>query len=42
MSDKLASKWLAPCDLLPDEKQEWSCLANRTQDRWRAVGGKLL
>lgn len=41
MSDKLGSKWLAQCDLLPDEKEVWSRLANRTQGRWRAVGGKL-
>lgn len=41
MGDRLGSKWLTPCELLPEEQVLWSCLANRTQNRWRAVGGKL-
>lgn len=41
MGNKIGSWWLAEVDALSGEQVGWDCLANRQQDGWRAVGGKL-
>ena len=38
---KIGASWLASQEALSGETEVWSCLANRTQNSWRAVGGKL-